>query len=137
MSAADDLRHVVAQLCATVHVSDVEPGVVRMDLISVPEELRGNGFARQALACVCSWADETGTVVLLTATYGLGADVRRLVLLYMAYRFLPVEVTALHEVRMRRTPLALVPAHIATADPAEPRPGGATATAAPGAHDIS
>lgn len=101
---------VVASLSTIVHASDEADAVVRIDLLSVPEELRGRGCARDALTQISQWADETGTALVLTATYGLGANITRLVALYMEHGFTPVEITALQEVRMRRDPLALIPA---------------------------
>ena len=109
MSAAD-LRPVVASLSTIVHASDEADAVVRIDLLFVPEEIRGRGCARDALTQIAQWADETGTALVLTATYGLGANITRLVALYMQHGFTVVEITDLNEVRMRRDPLALVPA---------------------------
>lgn len=109
---AAELLAVVASLSATVHATDVEPGVVRLDLLDVPEERRGHGLARDALALITRWADETSTSIVLTATYGLGADIARLLMLFLSYGFVPVEATPLHEVRMRREPFALVPARL-------------------------
>lgn len=111
---AENLRTILASLSATIHVSDEAPGVVRLDLLSVPEQLRGRGCARDALTRISEWADETGTVIVLTATFALGAHIQRLVALYMSYRFVPIEVTTTHEVRMCRSPLVLVPATLPT-----------------------
>lgn len=122
--SADHLRRAVASLSTTIHVSDDSPGVVRIDLISVPEELRGRGCARDALGQIAQWADETATQMVLTATYGLGADITRLVHLYMTFGFTPTDLTPLGEVRMRRDPHALVPASVSAAPPA-----GATGSA--------
>ena len=115
---AENLRTILASLSTTVHISDVEPGIVRLDLISVPEELREQGCARDALAQIAQWADETATIVVLTATFALGANLRRLIELYMSVGFTPVEMTPLYEVPMRREPRAQVPALI----PEGPRP---------------
>lgn len=92
---------------------------MRLDLLSVPEELRGRGCARDALTHITRWADETGTVIVLTATFALGAHIQRLVALYMSFRFAPIEVTGTHEVRMRRAPLVLVPAVVSPDAPSE------------------
>lgn len=117
--SAEELRSVAASLTATIHVTDVAPGVVSLDLLAVPEDARGRGHARDALTAIAEWADRTGTAVLVTATFGLGADIRRLVVLYVSFGFRPTEVTTLCEVRMRREPLSLVPAvnSHATAEP--------------------
>lgn len=115
--SAEDLRTAVSSLSTTVHVSDEAPGVVRLDLLSVPEDLRGRGCARDALAHITGWADATATVIVLTATYGLGADIQRLVLLYMGFGFVPQEITKLQEVRMRRDPRALVTATLLPGPP--------------------
>lgn len=107
---AENLRAILASLSTTVHISDVDPGVVRLDLILVPEELRGRGCARDALAQITQWADESGTIVVLTATFALGASLPRLVELYMGFGFIPLGMTELYEVPMRREPRVLVPA---------------------------
>lgn len=104
---AEELRVITASLSATIHVSDEAPGVVRLDLLSVPDDLRGRGCAREALEQITQWADETGSAIVLTATYALGANIPRLLNLYMRHGFTPIEVTELHEVRMLRQPRVL------------------------------
>ena len=114
---AESLRSVIASMSATVHVSDEEPGVVRLDLLLVPEELRGRGCARDALSHIADWADENATVIVLTATFALGATLRRLLSLYIEYGFIPVEMTPLYEVPMRREPRALIPTMLPAPNP--------------------
>jgi len=101
---AEALRRELASLSATVHVSDTDSGVVSVDLLSVPAELRGRGCAHAALDAIAEWADRTATTLTLTATYALGANVKGLLALYTRHGFTPTELLETREVRMRRTP---------------------------------
>jgi GNAT superfamily N-acetyltransferase len=87
-----------------VHVSDAGLGVVSLDLIAVPADLRGRGCARQALSEVAAWADEVGAVVLLSATSMLGANITRLVGLYGEYGFTATGHDGIDGIAMRRPP---------------------------------
>lgn len=106
---AEELRRELASLSTTVHVSDVEAGVVNIDLISVPAELRGRGCATDALTRITGWADRTGTTLTLTATYSLGSNVKRLLGLYKRHGFTPTVLLPTREVQMRRTPTGETP----------------------------
>jgi GNAT superfamily N-acetyltransferase len=106
MSASDLLRS-VASLSAIVHASDRPDGSVRIDLISVPREIRGRGCARQALAEIAAWADASGTELSLTATSALGSNVPRLLGLYADYGFVPTGLNRGGDAKMRRSPQAV------------------------------
>lgn len=106
MSTVTGLRRHLASLSATLHISDVTPGVISIDLILVAAELRGRGCARRALEVVIAWADEAQVTVLLTATPAFGASVARLVRLYSSFGFTPTAKDGLGGTDMMRRPAA-------------------------------
>lgn len=62
-------------------------GVITVDRIFIPDELRGRGHARRAMEALTAWADEHGYTLALTPTSEWGASKARLEKFYGAFGF--------------------------------------------------
>jgi len=68
---------------------DPENKHLRIDLISVRRDARGEGHARRAMEEILGWADRAGATVTLTPTSEFGASKKRLTRWYEGMGFVP------------------------------------------------